>query len=164
MCWWKRFSDNIATALTVELPRQRSASWSCIRLRQWTAAQGELRRRSSDITTDAATLTVKTRTSNDATASAPVANMTLLGGGTGAKAEASVTEADNEASIGSSASIQVTGLVLVDAGQTTDNVAGAHAFGVSGGIINSGSVKYFGSHRRSRAGQRWMASSRVAAH
>jgi hypothetical protein len=87
----------------------------------------------------AATLTVRTRTGNDAQASAQIVNMTLLGGGTGAHAEASVT-GNNEASIGADASIQTTGLVWVDAGQNGDNIAGAHAFGGGTGFINSGSV------------------------
>jgi hypothetical protein len=71
--------------------------------------------------------------------SAQIANMTLLGGGTGAKAEASVTEADNEASIGSNASIQVTGLVWWMRARQRQRGRSA-CFGVSGGIINSGSV------------------------
>jgi hypothetical protein len=61
-----------------------------------------------DITTDAATLTVRARTGNTATANAQVVNMTVLGGDAGVQAEASVT-GDNEASIGPNASIQTTG-------------------------------------------------------
>ena len=62
-----------------------------------------------------------------------------LGGGAGAQAEASVT-GDNEASIGANASIQVTGLVWVDAGQNGDNDAEAHAFGASTGVIEAGTI------------------------
>jgi hypothetical protein len=74
---------------------------------------------------NAATLTVRTRTGNTATANAQIENMTLLVGGTGAHAEASVT-GNNEASIGADASIQTTGLVSVDAGQNEDNFADAN--------------------------------------
>jgi hypothetical protein len=92
-----------------------------------------------DITTDAATLTVRTRTGNTATANAEIVNMTLVGSEAGASAKASV-KGDNEASIGPNASIQTTGLVWVDAGQNGDNVAGAHTFGLGTGVINSGTV------------------------
>jgi hypothetical protein len=91
-----------------------------------------VRWRFADIATDAATLTVRTRTGNTATANAQIVNMTLLGSDAGASAEASVT-GDNEASIGPNASIQTTGLVSVDAGQNGDNFAGCECFGCSTG-------------------------------
>jgi len=92
-----------------------------------------------DVATDAATVTVRTRTGNTATANAEIVNMTLLGSSAGASAKATVT-GDNEASIGPNASIQTTGLVSVDAGQNGDNNAGAHVVGLSTGIVALGSV------------------------
>jgi hypothetical protein len=92
-----------------------------------------------DVATDAATLTVRTRTGNTAQANAEIVNMTLLGSDAGASAKATVI-GDNEALIGPNASIQTTGLVWVDAGQNGDNTAGAHVVGLSTGIIELGGV------------------------
>ncbi len=89
--------------------------------------------------TNAAGLTVQSRTANVATAKTHVTNIGLLGSVSGAIPHAEVTSSSHgEASIGQHATISVTGSVLVDAGQTMPNTATAKADGGSFGLIDAG--------------------------
>ncbi|MHB1242915.1 MAG: beta strand repeat-containing protein, partial [Gaiellaceae bacterium] len=90
-----------------------------------------------------ASLTVQARGSNSADANANVVNITLLGGGTGARADADVqSSAGVSATVGSGAQISVSGLVKLDALLTgVENRANAVAQGGSGGIFNGGSME-----------------------
>ena len=84
-----------------------------------------------------ASLTVRSRTSNQATANAHVVSISLGLGGAGGDATAIVgSSADNEASIGQDAVIVVTNGVTVDAGQTGANLASATIDGGAGGAIS----------------------------
>ena len=90
-----------------------------------------------------ATLTVRTRTSNRATAHAKIDAIALIGGGAGGDGDAEITStADNTAMIGPDANVNVSGAVTVDAGQNSANTADATidatSFGtVSGAVIAS---------------------------
>ena len=90
-----------------------------------------------------ATLTVRSRTSNSATAHAKIDAIALIGGGAGGDGDAEITSsADNTAMIGPDANVNVSGAVTVDAGQNSANTANATidatSFGtVSGAVIAS---------------------------
>ena len=88
---------------------------------------------------DGGSLTVRSRTSNSATTEAQIFNLSLLGGATGAFARSEITgDADNEATIGSSASITVGGAVTVDAGQDSENLATSKINRLGTGLFNAG--------------------------
>ncbi|HEX7826194.1 MAG TPA: hypothetical protein VF477_14920, partial [Mycobacterium sp.] len=90
-----------------------------------------------DATVDAASLTVKALGENTADAHVVVFNVSIVGGGAGATANAEITSAaDVEALVGSTASIATSGAVLVDARlQGQGNHANARAEGGSGGVL-----------------------------
>src|SRR6185436_14833989 len=92
--------------------------------------------------TTAASLDVKALGENTADAKAIVANVSFIGGGSGATAKAEITSAaDVEALVGSTASITTTGAVLVDARlQGEKNHANARAEGGVGSIFAAVSV------------------------
>jgi hypothetical protein len=95
----------------------------------------------SDAATDAASLSVKALGQNVATATTSVGGISLVGGA-GAQATAEVTaEADTEAYVGESASIAVSGAIVVDARlQGEMNKARALAEGLSGGLLAAVSI------------------------
>ena len=88
---------------------------------------------------NAGSLTVRSTTSNDATADAHVTSITLAASASGIIADAEITSAaGNEASIGSSSTVVVGGAVDVEAIQTGDNAATASASGTGTGLIDAG--------------------------
>ncbi|MGZ4129286.1 MAG: hypothetical protein ACXVPR_00475, partial [Actinomycetota bacterium] len=83
-------------------------------------------------------LTVRSRSSNIATATADLVNFNI-GGVSGAVANAEIQAgADVVAGIGADATVAITGAVLVDAGQTTPNLAPAETHSTGVGIISGG--------------------------
>ena len=81
-------------------------------------------------------LTVRSRTSNSAIADAEIAAISFLAGFGGGDADAEITSASNEASIGSDSNITVSGAVNVDAGQNALNHSQATIGGDSTGAIS----------------------------
>ena len=85
-----------------------------------------------------ANLTVRSRGSNLATATANIVNFSI-GGVSGANANAEIqTGADVVAGIGPDATVDITGAVLVDAGLTTPNQAPAETHSTGVGLISGG--------------------------
>ena len=87
----------------------------------------------------AGSLTVRSSTANTATADAHVTSIQLLGSASGIVADAEITSAaGNEASIGSSSTVSVSGGVDVESIQSGANAATASAAGTGTGIISGG--------------------------
>ena len=87
-----------------------------------------------DLATDASLLTVRSKTANAAKADANITQISLIGAIGGASATAEITgAADNEASVGSSASIRTSGAVTIEAIQSAANFADADVRGGSAG-------------------------------
>ena len=89
--------------------------------------------------TNGGTLLVRSRTANTATANSHVISIALLGGAIGITSDAEVTAAaTSEASVGSSASVDLSGSATIRADQTTANTAVATASGTGTGLIQGG--------------------------